>query len=207
MLSLSEDLSEFQRRCRRRKRFRHIAANGLGRLLRSPTLWEDAVKVLCTANINWAGTRTMVQRLVDEFGAEADGGRRCFPGPVAIAEAGAQVLAARAKMGYRAARLEEFAWAVVENRIDLQKWDDPAVKSNEIRREILEVKGFGEYATATIMALIGRYDRVPIDSAYMDFVTRRHFSGERPSRTAAEAVYQSWGRWKHLAYWFERRED
>ena len=207
ILSLSEDLSEFQRRCRRRKGFRHVATNGLGRLLRSPTLWEDAVKVLCTTNINWAGTKTMVQGLVDEFGSEAAGGRHCFPGPIAIAEAGAEALADRAKLGYRASYLEEFASSVVEKRIDLQKWEDQAIGSNEIRRDILAVKGFGEYATATIMALTGRYDLVPIDSGYMDFVTRRHFGGERPSRKAAEAVYESWGRWKHLAYWFERTTD
>jgi 3-methyladenine DNA glycosylase/8-oxoguanine DNA glycosylase len=162
--------------------------------------------VLCTTNINWAGTKSMVQRLVDEFGAEADGDRRCFPGPDAIVEAGARALAERARLGYRAARLDEFASAVVEKRIDLDKWDDQTIASDEIRREILAVKGFGEYATATIMALTGRYDLVPIDSAFMALVTRHHFAGERPSRKAAEAVYQSWGRWKHLAYWFERHE-
>ena len=207
MLGLSEDLSAFQRKCGRRKRFRHIAARGLGRLLRSPTLWEDAVKVLCTTNINWAGTKGMVQRLVDEFGSETGGGMRCFPGPAAIAEAGAQALAERARLGYRAPHLAEFATAVANNCIDLRKWEDRRVDSDIVRREILAVKGFGEYATATIMALTGRYDRVPIDTAYMDFVTRRYFGGVRPPRQAAEAVYESWGKWKHLAYWFERFAD
>ncbi len=207
MLSLSEDFSGFQLRCGRTKGFRHVAKNGLGRLLRSPTLWEDAVKVLCTTNINWAGTTTMVRRLVDEFGAEAPGGGRCFPSPLTIAEAGAKALTERAKLGYRASHLEEFASSVVENRVDLDKWDDRAIQPRELRREILAVKGFGEYASATIMALTGRYDRVPIDSAYMGFVTRRHFAGVQPTRKAAEAVYQSWGKWKHLAYWFERIEN
>ena len=207
MLGLSEDLSAFQRKCRRRKRFRHIAVLGLGRLLRSPTLWEDAVKVLCTTNINWAGTKGMTQRLVDEFGSQAAGGMRCFPGPATIAEAGAEALAERAKLGYRAPHLAEFASAVANKRIDIRKWEDRGTDSNEIRQEILAVKGFGEYATATIMALTGRYDRVPIDTAYMDFVTRRYFGGVRPSRKAAEAVHESWGKWKHLAYWFERSAD
>ena len=207
MLGLSEDLSTFQRKCGRRKRFRHIAKRGLGRLLRSSTLWEDAVKVLCTTNISWAGTKGMVERLVNEFGAEAPDGMRCFPGPAVIAEAGGQALAERAKLGYRAPHLAEFASAVSNKRIDLRKWEDRRVDSNDVRREILAVKGFGEYAAATIMALTGRYDRVPIDTAYMDFVTRRYFGCSRPSRKAAEAVYESWGEWKHLAYWFERFAD
>ena len=149
----------------------------------------------------------MVQRLVDEFGAEAPGGVRCFPGPATIAEAGARALAERAKLGYRAPHLAEFASAVSDRRVDLRDWEDPRVDSDEVRREILAVKGFGEYAAATIMALTGRYDRVPIDTAYMDFVTRRYFGGSRPSRKAAEAVYESWGEWQHLAYWFERFVD
>ncbi len=207
MLGLSEDLSAFQRKCRRRKRFRHVAARGLGRLLRSPTLWEDAVKVLCTTNISWAGTKGMAQRLVDEFGSEACGGTRCFPGPADIAEAGAEALAERARLGYRAPHLAEFASAVANNSIDLRKWEDREADASKVRQEILAVKGFGEYATATIMALAGRYDHVPIDTAYMDFVTRRYFGGAKPDRKAAEAVYESWGRWKHLAYWFERSPD
>ena len=131
MLGLSEDLSAFQRKCGRRKRFRHIAARGLGRLLRSPTLWEDSVKVLCTTNISWAGTKGMVQRLVDEFGSEAGGGMRCFPGPAAVAEAGAQALAERARLGYRAPHLAEFATAVANNRIDLRKWEDRRAASGK----------------------------------------------------------------------------
>ena len=81
------------------------------------------------------------------------------------------------------------------------------IDSDQIRREIRGVKGFGDYATATMMARTGRYDFVPIDSAYMEFVTRWHFNGTKPSRREAEAVYESWGRWKHLAYWLQRCDD
>ncbi len=207
MLRLSEDLSEFRRRCRRRRGLRHVAEDGLGRLLRCPSPWEDAVKVLCTTNVNWAGTKSMAERLVSEFGAVADDGRRCFPGPRRILDAGSEALLTKARMGYRAARLIDFASSVLDKRIDPHRWDDHLIDSDQIRREIRGIKGFGDYATATIMALTGRYDFVPIDSAYMEFVTRWHFNGTKPTRREAEAVYESWGRWKHLAYWFQRFDD
>src|SRR6266545_2400997 len=42
---------------------RWALARGAGRLLRSPTVFEDAVKTLCTTNCSWALTRLMVERL------------------------------------------------------------------------------------------------------------------------------------------------
>lgn len=204
ILSLSADFSIFQKLCARQRGFQHVSTGGLGRLLRSPTLWEDVVKVLCTTNINWAGTKIMVKRLVDEFGAEVANGRRCFPGPGVLEEVGVQALADRAKLGYRAKSLAECATAVVTKRINLDAWEDEGTSSSQIQQEIRALRGFGDYAAATIMALTGRYDLVPVDSVYIDFVTRRYFGGTPPSRKAAVAVYDSWGEWRHLAYWFER---
>src|SRR5258706_7768203 len=40
----------------------------LGRVLRSPTLFEDVVKTIFTTNTLWAATRNMTRKLVDEFG-------------------------------------------------------------------------------------------------------------------------------------------
>jgi N-glycosylase/DNA lyase len=47
---------------------RWALARGAGRLLRSPTVFEDAVKTLCTTNCSWALTRAMVTRLCDLLG-------------------------------------------------------------------------------------------------------------------------------------------
>ena len=48
MLWTDLDLAEFHARCRRQKRYREVAAAGDGRLLRSPSPWEDLVKVLAS---------------------------------------------------------------------------------------------------------------------------------------------------------------
>ena len=58
MLRLDEDLTDFHARCRR---LAHAAAGrraiGAGRLLRSPDLWEDVVKGICTTNVTWQRTQ------------------------------------------------------------------------------------------------------------------------------------------------------
>ena len=88
--------------------------------------------------------------------------------------------------------------------LDLGAWEDPAPATEELLADILTIKGLGPYAAASILALVERYDFLPVDSVFMNHVTNVHFKGERPTRAAAERVYRNWGRWKYLAYWFER---
>ena len=52
--------------------FGKSAPAGIGRLLRSPTVFEDLVKVICTTNVQWGGTKRMVRELVDAFGLPFD---------------------------------------------------------------------------------------------------------------------------------------
>ncbi len=204
MLMLDTDFTEFQRRCQTRKRLRHVDDEGLGRMLRSPTLWEDIVKVLCTTNVNWGGTRGMSERLVKAFGARSPRGHRCFPTPERLAKRRPTTLAKRARLGYRCNTLSEIARAVVTGDLDLSLWEDPHTSTSELQDRIMRIKGLGPYAAASILALVERYDFLPVDSAFMRRVTTTHFKGERPTRARAERIYRSWGRWKYLAYWFER---
>ncbi len=204
MLMLEADFTEFQWRCARRKRLRHVAQDALGRMLRSPTLWEDVVKVLCTTNVNWAGTRGMVGRLVHAFGARTPLGFGCFPNPERLARARPATLARKARLGYRAGALSEMARSVVAGDLHLADWEDDGLSTTDLHDKIMKLKGLGPYAAASILALLCRYDSLPVDSAFMSHVSRVHFNGERPTRARAERVYRSWGRWKYLAYWFER---
>ena len=68
MFRLDEDLRRFYTLCRKRGAPWTQVTRGLGRLLRSPNLFEDIVKTICTTNIQWSGTRRIVAGLVNEFG-------------------------------------------------------------------------------------------------------------------------------------------
>src|SRR5262249_20215956 len=71
--------------CRSEGRLRWIEKLGLGRLLRSQDLWEDALKTLLTTNCTWKQTVSMVNRLVEGLGPRAPTGERAFPSPRAVA--------------------------------------------------------------------------------------------------------------------------
>ena len=44
------------------------AAHGAGRMMASPTVFEDVVKTICTTNCAWSGTVRMVGALVEHLG-------------------------------------------------------------------------------------------------------------------------------------------
>ena len=67
---------------------------GAGRMVQSPTVFEDVVKTVCTTNCTWSATRRMVDALVERLGEPAPGapagGRSGAPSlrPERMAEAG-----------------------------------------------------------------------------------------------------------------------
>src|SRR5437899_6260299 len=46
---------------------------GAGRMVRSPTVFEDVVKTICTTNTSWGGTPRMVTALAEPLGDDATG--------------------------------------------------------------------------------------------------------------------------------------
>ena len=111
MFRLDEDLSGFYRECHAHGGDWLPVTAGLGRLLRSPHLFEDVVKVICTTNIQWGGTKKMVAGLVAAHGEPypGDPGRRAFPAPEDIVRLRADEFTASLRMGYRGPYVYELA--------------------------------------------------------------------------------------------------
>jgi hypothetical protein len=57
MLRLDQDLAEFWSICKRDPALSWVPRRGAGRLLASPTLFEDLAKLLMTTNCTWAVTQ------------------------------------------------------------------------------------------------------------------------------------------------------
>ncbi len=204
MFRLDEDLSEFYRLCKRKGGAWKQAANGTGRLLRSPTVFEDLVKTICTTNIQWGGTKRLVENLVNGFGARfADGGARAFPTPEAIAGAPLKRFSEKARLGYRNEYVHILARCVAKGELNLETFLDKAILTIELRKMLLDIKGVGNYAAATMLMLLGRYDELAMDAVFRQFVSEKYFRGKRVSDQKAAAVYDGWGEWKYLAYWFD----
>ena len=79
ILRLDDDLRDFYLATDNDPEFSWVSQQGAGRLLRSPTVFEDLVKMICTTNCSWALTLKMVTGMVENLGRETGDGRRSFP--------------------------------------------------------------------------------------------------------------------------------
>jgi len=170
-----------------------------GRILRAPTLFEDAVKMLFTTNCSWAATRGMVERLIALAGAAG----RAFPSPESIAKLSTATLARRVRCGYRTEALKLFAKRIASRRLDLAAWEDPTFSSDDLRKAIVAERGFGPYAAEGLMRILGRHDFFALDS-WTRQQYRKLYPGPASSTDGAIARrYSRFGAHRGLALWLE----
>jgi 3-methyladenine DNA glycosylase/8-oxoguanine DNA glycosylase len=189
---------------------------GAGRMVRSPTVFEDVVKTICTTNTSWGGTTRMVNALVQHLGEAAPGAPedspygRAFPTPAAMAAAPVHFYKKVAGAGYRGSYLKELATSVAKGRVDLEALattsrDD--LPDDEVAATLQALPGVGPYAAAHIMLMLGRYDRLILDSwtrpTYARLLGRK---GPVSDRTI-ERRFKRYGPYAGLAFWLFLTRD
>ncbi len=204
MLGLDMDMSVFYVMAHQEPKLAEAEQHARGRVLRSPTLFEDIVKTILTTNTQWGGTKRMVRTLVEQFGSPhpAHPARIAFPTPEQVAPADADTLRNVTRLGYRAPFIQELSRAAAESRLDLAALRDPNLPTPELRKRLLAIKGVGGYAAANLLMLLGRYDAIPIDSWAMKMVSQEWHGGQPVGPAEVEAAFARFGEWKGLAYWF-----
>lgn len=204
MLQLDRDLSDFYARAREEPHLAHVEPEAKGRILRSPTLFEDVVKTILTTNTSWSGTLRMTEALVSQLGTplSEDPTSRAFPTPAQVAAVDEDFLRGQTKLGYRAPRVLTLAQDILKGRLDLEALKDESLPTDQVREALLAIKGVGPYAAASLLALLGRFEDVPIDSWARTLVSRHLYDGEPVTKAQVREVFSRWGRWKALAYWF-----
>jgi N-glycosylase/DNA lyase len=199
VFSLDLDLSDADRSFSHEAALsRALKARG-GRMLRAPTLFEDAVKMLFTTNCSWGATRGMVSRLIELAG----GGGRAFPSPESVARLRTSTIESRVRCGYRAPALSLFARRVASGRLDLSTWEDRRRPSEEVREAIVSERGFGPYAAEGLLRILGRHDFYALDS-WTRQQYRRLYPG--PARSTDRAIarrYARFGAHRGLALWLD----
>ncbi|CAM9929292.1 unnamed protein product [Chrysoparadoxa australica] len=138
---------------------------GFGRLFRSPTLFEDMVKTICCCNIGWKQTMSICKKLCDEYGTDG-----AFPLPEDIAGEEEEALKSKAGVGYRADRLIRLAKKFVDGSIRSDWMEDKETGKEELYDHIIGLHGFGPFASANCLQLLGHFESFPFDSE-----TRRIF--------------------------------
>jgi len=204
---LSDDLSSFHHSIASDPAYGWIAQRRAGRLLRSPTVFEDLVKMICTTNCSWALTTAMVRNLCNSLGRSFGGVHRAFPSPAAIAASSEAYLRARVKAGYRASYLLELARSVDSGRIDPEQWLDPSIPASDVYAHLRRIKGVGDYAAGNMLKLLGRYEYLGLDSWVRAQYARLHHGGRRVKDSTIAKRYLSFGEWRGLLFWLEMTRE
>jgi len=211
MLCLDEDLSAFYARAAADPDLAW-ACTGAGRMLRSPTVFEDVVKTVCTTNCTWSATERMVGALVRHLGAPAPGAppgsrvRRSFPTAERMAAADDGFYRDMVRAGYRGPRLRALAVAVATGDLDLEALlvtPPEELSDDEAERRLLEIPGVGPYAAAHVMMLVGRHSRLILDSWTRPKYAR--LVGKAPGKLVADRTigrrFGAYGAHAGLAFW------
>ena len=184
------------------------AAAGAGRMLRSPTVFEDVVKTVCTTNCAWSATVRMVDALVTHLGEPALGGdgplTNAFPSPEAMAGAPESFYREVVRAGYRGAYLIGLARAVAGGELDLEGFATATptdLSDLELEAALLALPGVGPYAAAHIMMTLGRHSRLILDSWTRPKYTRLVGRKKAVSDRAIEKRFRRYGDFAGLAFW------
>lgn len=205
ILALDEDLRAFYELAAEDPELAWVTS-GAGRMLRSPTVFEDVVKTVCTTNCAWSATVRMTDALVGELGALAADGRRAFPSPAAMADAGPCFYRDVARAGYRGAYLLRLARDVADGELDLEKLRDPELDDVDVEKRLLALPGVGPYAAAHVMLTsLSRYGRLIFDSWTRPTYAR--LRGRAGSDKTIARRFHRYGRYAGLAFWLYLTES
>ena len=213
VLRLDQDLSAFYARAAGDPALAWVTG-GAGRMLRSPTVWEDVVKTVCTTNCSWSLTRTMVRALVRELGEPAAGFdddplANAFPSPATVAAQPESFFREVVRAGYRAPHFPRLGELVAGGQVDLETLAAASreeLPDDEVERRLLALPGGGPYAAAHILLTLGRSSRLILDSW-----TRPAYAKKLGKRSVNDAAirrrFRPYGAEAGLAFWLFVTED
>jgi 3-methyladenine DNA glycosylase/8-oxoguanine DNA glycosylase len=199
MFRLSDDLSPFYAQIAGDDAL-GWAAQGAGRILASPSVFEDVVKTICTTNCAWSATVRMTRALVG-LGAGA------FPEASLLAQAPATWYRDVARMGYRGEYIRTIAQRVASGELDLEALlDAKRCDDAEVEEKLLALPGIGPYGAAHVMQLLGRHRRLVLDSW-----TRpkyRRLAGKKQAKDSTiRRAFARYGAYAGLAFWLYLTRD
>ncbi len=202
-LSLDFPLEDFIELCtaKKNKKLKNMARAGWGRILRSTSTWEDAVKTLFTTNCTWGNTERMAKNLCEILGNRTQNGNFSFPSARKVLKGYAKLKEVR--IGYREKYLSELAQKVTDGIISLDACLASGGRSRDkAERDIKSLKGFGDYAANHLLMLYGWTDFLPVDREVLKYLGVKPVgSGEIPKNITHYSEYE---RFRYTAYKLER---
>lgn len=113
--------------------------------------------------------------------------------PRRIASLSIEALAESVRAGYRTQYLHGLARRIAGGQLEVESWTDPRISSDGLYEQLRSLKGFGSYAASVVMKLLGRHDRLSLDTSARAMF-KREFSpnGDFTDRDI-EAHYEEFG--------------
>jgi N-glycosylase/DNA lyase len=207
ILRLDDNLNPFYLSITNDPEFSWIGEQGAGRLLRSPTVYEDLVKMICTTNCSWALTLKMVNGLVNNLGRESNDGRKSFPNAAAMAAMPLKFFVDEVRAGYRAPYLKELAGRVALGELNVEEWLSSDLPTRDLLKQMKGVKGVGDYAAENLLKLLGRYDGLALDSWTRARFFELRNKGKKVDDKKIERYYARFNEWRGLALWCDVTRD
>ncbi|HCM96847.1 MAG: hypothetical protein A2X25_05310 [Chloroflexi bacterium GWB2_49_20] len=204
MFGLNLDFSNFYEAIRGKPPLAHVEKRAMGRVLRSPTFFEDVIRTILTTNTLWSATIRMTANLVGQFGDPLpfDSERKAFPTPQRLASATEAQLRAEIRLGYRAPYILDLAQRVASSGFDLELFKTSSLPTLELRNQLLKILGVGPYAAANLLMILGRCDFIPIDTWALKMVSQEWHGGQHVTPADVQAAFEKWGEWQGLVFWF-----
>lgn len=225
ILGFEHDFAEFHDLCARHPELRLLPRIGAGRLLTAPSMTENLVKAVCGTNIAWGQAVRMANR-IGQLGPSFRHFQSlsAWPTPIEILKAGPRYLNEVARLGYRtesvlaicraaqrgpAAKggsVVKKTAAAPESPLDPESiltMNRNGATTDELRKALISYRGIGPASAAYLLSLLGRHEDLSVDTVTIAHAAEHHFGGRKPTPKEVRAVYEPYGKWKNLVYWFE----
>lgn len=173
-----------------------LVKDGAGRMLRSPSLWEDASKTLFTTNCTWALTKHMCKAACsEEFSRPTPNNRYPFPKPEIFKNFDSDAIEKLMPIGYRSDYFINLAKRFSQDP-ELEGIEKNGYSFNSAYNIVNALKGFGPYASNHLMILSGYYDEVPIDTVVIAYL-KNNFRFRKPEAF----IKRHYKKWKKYRWW------
>jgi len=203
VFNLDIDLSDFYKICAHYPILKKVPQLGMGRIMRSGSVFEDIFKSICGTNVQWKQAVTMINKIAGLGAVVPDSEYRIFPTAEQVLDAGEQFLKESGRVGYRSSYLIELCERFLHHDPMVPHVEKRALSYNKLNKYFLSFKGIGKITSRYLCALYGKYDELAVDSLVISYMTKTHFNGHKPTAKQVEDFYADFGSWKYLAYWME----
>jgi 3-methyladenine DNA glycosylase/8-oxoguanine DNA glycosylase len=132
--------------------------------------------------------------------------QNAWPTPSEILAAGSDYLLNVARVGYRTDAILTLCRNARDGSFDPDSLDALAqtASTEELYTRLLSIKGIGPTSAGFLLSLLGRFDRMSVDSWTIAYVTENHMKGRKPTVRQVERIYERYGDWRQLVWWFEQ---